>query len=275
MRLNIFGEAMVEFDSSFNRSIAGDTLNVAAVASRLGADVTYFMKIGKDIFYSDFQKIFEEIELETVFLEVEGQNGLYFIKNSENGERHFQYYRANSAASKLSYQDLPSSFYECDMIFNSGITAAISDNCREAVLHTFTEAKNRGIKTAFDCNYRSALWSVEEARRFLKSLVSFTDILFLSEDDLEVSRGIEHPFQILRKGAQGSEVILNGESKTYFSDPVEAIDTTGAGDAYAGAFLIEYLKSNDIGKAAKLASRIASQQVQVKGGLPSSEIRYV
>lgn len=274
MRISVFGEAMVEFDSDFNRSIAGDTLNVSAVTAYLGAETTYYMRIAEDIFISDYKKVFETLPLKTYVIESSGNNGIYFIKNKDNGERLFQYYRKNSAASHLKYDDLPNEFYDCDVIFNSGITAAISETCREAVLKTFKEAKTRGIKTAFDCNYRASLWEVERAHVFLKELIPYIDILFLSEDDLQVLKDLKHSFIVLRKGMLGSEIITHGETKNYPALKVQAIDTTGAGDAYAGAFLKEYLDSKDIEKAANLATKIASLQVQIKGGLPSSEIAH-
>jgi len=274
MRIAIFGEAMVEFDANFQRSFAGDTLNVAATTAKLGIETQYCMKIAEDIFYADFLKTFEKLKLNLSLVKTNGQNGLYFINNTADGERVFQYYRKNSAASQLHFNELPKEFFETDLIYNSGITAALSENCAQAVLESFKLAKSKSIMTAFDCNYRPALWDIESAHEFLKTIISYVDILFLSEDDLPVLKNLSHSFQIIRRGIEGSEVIKDGESKKYPALKVKAIDTTGAGDIYAGGFLAEYIRSKDIEKSAILATKLSSLQVQARGGLPSEEIKY-
>ena len=74
---------------------------------------------------------------------------------------------------------------------------------------------------------------------------------------------------VMTVGEKGSCYIHGDEFIHQDAYPVEAVDTTAAGDTYTGFFLASYLKDKDIKKALDLAARAASITVQGKGAAQS------
>src|SRR5579872_278278 len=100
------GECMVEFtqskSNSWNVRYGGDALNPLIYASRLGARCGFITCTGEDIFQRDLLHEWksEKIDLSCAKKLHDRRNGLYFVQTDSNGERHFQYYRKNSAATQ-------------------------------------------------------------------------------------------------------------------------------------------------------------------------------
>ena len=59
----------------------------------------------------------------------------------------------------------------------SGITPALAPNCRQLIMDTLKVAKALGITVSFDGNFRSTLWSWEEARDFCTQCLPYIDVL--------------------------------------------------------------------------------------------------
>lgn len=121
----------------------------------------------------------------------------------------------------------------------------------------------------------------------LKSCLENTDILFLNEHESKIVEkmfdsniyGIARTFgiDILIKtlGKDGSQVIIDGKPNEII--PCRAareLDHTGAGDAYSGAFLANYVKTNDPIYSARMASATASfvvEEIGCQTGLTGAE----
>ena len=77
----------------------------------------------------------------------------------------------------------------------SGITPALSSGCRELIMSCLKAAKELGLTVSFDGNFRSKLWSWEEARDFCTECLPFVDVLFgiepyhLRKDENDPSAG--------------------------------------------------------------------------------------
>ena len=81
------------------------------------------------------------------------------------------------------------------MLFRSGITPALGPNCRTLILDMLKVAKKKGLTVSFDGNFRSTLWSWEEARDYCTQCLPYVDVLFgiepyhLWKDDEDHSKG--------------------------------------------------------------------------------------
>ena len=60
----------------------------------------------------------------------------------------------------------------------SGITPALEKSCSELILTCLKTAKENGMTVSFDGNFRSTLWSWEEARDFCTLCLPYVDVLF-------------------------------------------------------------------------------------------------
>ena len=161
----------------------------------------------------------------------------------------------------------------CDLFHISGITFALSEECRNLCFTFLEEAKKRGIKISFDFNYRGKLWGTDEAAAVYRKIIPYVDILLCSGKDLNVFLGTdeEHFFDqyhceylVIRE----REIISGGRhrAKTSICHHTEAgneryesaerefevLDRVGSGDAFGAGVIHSLLQDGaDIGKAAE------------------------
>ena len=76
---------------------------------------------------------------------------------------------------KVDLQELVEGF---DWLHLSGITPALNKNCADFILRCLREAKEMGLTVSFDGNFRSSLWTWEEARDYCTQCLPYVDVLF-------------------------------------------------------------------------------------------------
>lgn len=291
------GECMVEFFAdeplgqarTFTRSFGGDVLNALVAAARLGTTAGFITLVGNDPFGPGLLQAWQAEGLDTTRAPlVEGENGVYFISLLESGEREFTYRRQGSAASRLSPEHIqPAHLAGARMLLLSGITQAISPSAQAATLRAAKLARSSGLWVAFDPNYRPRLWALrgglEAARQAMAELLPFVDLLLPSHPADLALWGLEHleapaalrvllqyvPRVGLKAGAAGAW--LGWEGQTQHVPPVsphQVRDTTGAGDAWNGAFLHGLLQGQTPLAAATLANRLAAAKLAFRGAIP-------
>ena len=285
------GESMIELSTNESLTYAqvlqkyygGDTMNTTVAAARLGSKCGYITRVGndsfKDFLLDSWQA--ENIDISYVKL-VEGYNGLYFVSRQESGQKEFAYYRKKSAATSLSIDDIPENYIgSASIVYSSGITQSLSDSARESVKKAFEIANQKQCKVAYDPNFRSRLWSVEEARESLEEIIEYIDIILLnSGHDAEKLYGISSPDLIIKyfwdrgvqtvavkMGKEGSAIGYNGEISYLPTNETTVVDTTGAGDAYNGGFLHGIVQGYTPFESAKLAYIVSGFQIQGLGAI--------
>lgn len=267
---------------SFGRGFGGDTLNTAIAAARLGSSVGFVTRLGNDAFALGLQELLlkEGVQVSPTRAS-KGQTGLYFVAVDGEGEREFVYYRKDSAASHLAPDDIsPELIKNAKIVFASGITLAISDSARQAVLKAFKIAREAGVMTAFDPNYRDRLWQREEtAIDALNEILPLVDVFLPSfpEDTMHMIE-FNRPEQVLdyfmfkgiklvvvKAGAQGCWIGYKKEIQHIPAMPIKAVDTTGAGDAFNGAFLHGLAAEESLLNCARLGVTAAGLKVLNRG----------
>jgi 2-dehydro-3-deoxygluconokinase len=107
------------------------------------------------------------------------------------------YDRKHSAFSEYDYSrvDLHELLKDYSWLHLSGITPALSPSCRELVRRSLLTARELGLTVSFDGNFRSRLWTWDEARDFCTQCLPYVDVLFgiepyhLWRDENDHSRG--------------------------------------------------------------------------------------
>ncbi|WP_457090247.1 sugar kinase [Microvirga sp. P5_D2] len=284
-----FGEPLMEF-AEVNRDgerlylpgYGGDVSNTAVAAARQGAKTAIFTALGGDSFGQDFLKLWksEDIDTSSVILRKDGRTGAYFISYGEDGHV-FSYARAGSAASLVTVEELPlTQIASARILHASGISQAISESCTDAVYAAMRHAKANGTVVSYDTNLRLKLWPLDRARAVIHGASAMADILLPGLDDAQQLTGLERPEHIcayylafgcsvvaLTMGKNGTMVATKDRLEVIPPYPVEAIDATGAGDTFDGAFLAEWLVHRDPFKATAYANAAAALSTLGKGAV--------
>lgn len=288
MRLATMGEPMVEFSAtgreSYGLSFSGDAVNVAISASRLGFTSSIVSSVGDDYFGKALIEHLTREDVDSSCLVVDGNGftGAYFITLLEHGDHVFTYYRAGSSASRFTVTEDALRLVESADIFHfSGITQAIGKNSRRSALKAARRAHRAGKTVSYDVNFRPRLWSREEAAAAFDEVAEYVDVLMVSSEDWMLLRGGSLPERkiaeklrkdgfekvIVKAGAKGSFGISGTKRYSQRSYPVEAVDATGAGDAYDAGFICGLLDGQEFGEAMRQGSLNAAIKCTKKGGI--------
>jgi len=277
------GEPMVEFNQQpgkdaeggdlYKSGFGGDTSNTAIAAARQGAKAGYLTALGQDRFGDLLMELWrrEEVDASQVKRDPAAPTGIYFVTHSEAGHQ-FHYYRAGSAASRMTPADLPLDYIaDAKVLHVSAISQAISENACETVFAAMDAARKAGVQVCFDTNLRLKLWSLERARDAIEGAIRRADILRPALDDARTLTGIEDAdaiidhflklgpkLVVMTMGKDG--VILASRDGRHRLAPnrVNAIDATGAGDTFNGSFLARLIAGDNPLEAGRYANAAAA-----------------
>jgi 2-dehydro-3-deoxygluconokinase len=115
------------------------------------------------------------------------------------------------------------------------------------------------------------LWPKDRARAVITDMMKLADICLPSRDDMAALTGIDEPDELadhalalgaklvaLKLGAEGAIVATPGERHRIPPYPVAAVDATGAGDAFGGAFVARILQGDEPRAAGRYAAIAAA-----------------
>jgi fructokinase len=258
------GEALIDFVPEkngsalkdvfqFQRTPGGAPANVSAAISLLGGKSYFIGKVGADSFGDFLEEVLQGTGVQTQYLRKtkDAKTALAFVSLNKNGERDFLFYRDPSADMLLKAEELDPMIFSGDGIYHFGSVTLITEPSRSATMHGLELAEQNGLIISYDPNIRLPLWSDHEVARaeILKPL-SRAHIVKVSDDELTFLAGEEDEAKAIEKMMTGSVKLLvvtrgrkgcsyytpyqNGSVEGY---PVDAVDTTGAGDAFVGALL--------------------------------------
>lgn len=288
-----FGETMIilnpgrtgplRYVESFSRSMGGAESNVAIGVIRQGHSAGWISRVGDDEWgrYVLATLQGEGVQVGRASFDALAPTGMYLKERPAAGDPRVTYYRRGSAASRLSPADIDPDYIRSARILHvTGITPALSPNCREAVFAAMEMARAAGVTVSFDPNMRRKLWTEDEARPVFREMAARADILLPGADEAELMTGIADPAEAARALAEltplvvtklGPEGCLVGTEKVA-GFPMTPIDTVGAGDAFAACFLAAIMDGLEPAAAARRACAAGALTTQVVGdweGLPS------
>jgi 2-dehydro-3-deoxygluconokinase len=282
------GEALGEFNAThgeaglFRFGHGGDTSNCAIAAARQSAKVAYVSALGDDEPGRSLRALWqaEGVDDSHVATVRDAPTGLYFVSHGPAGHA-FSYLRAGSAASRYAPGDLPrKTIAGARVLQASGISQAISSSACDAVFEAFDLARASGVLTAYDTNLRLKLWPLARACAIIEAACALADIVLPGIDDAALLTGLSKPDAIvdhyLAKGAKvvaltlgkdGSLVATPDRRQMIVPVKVSAVDATGAGDCYDGAFLAEYVRTGDAFAAGAYANVAAALSTEGYGAI--------
>jgi 2-dehydro-3-deoxygluconokinase len=287
--------------ASLDLSCAGAESNLAIGLTRLGHRVAWIGRIGADEFGALVRRtLAAEGVTANAIVDNAAPTGLMVKSHRTDAHTEVIYYRSGSAGSRLSPDDVDAELIASARVLHvTGITPALSGSAREAVRYAIGVARQAGVPVSLDLNYRRALWSPEHAAAEYMSLIRLADIVFAGEaearmvtmgdtpEDLGLALAAMGPGQVLIKRGQHGAVgvfakevvsskddgqMVSGEVLVAPAYPVSAVDSVGAGDAFAAGYLSALLDGREPAKRMARASLAGAFAVTVPGdweGLPS------
>lgn len=276
------GEPMLEFNQlppqpdgsvHYLEGHGGDTSNAAVAAARQGASVGYITAIGTDAPGDSFMAMWarERVDTATVIRTDRALTGVYFVTHDVAGH-HFLHYRKDSPAALYAPADVPhTALAAARMFYVSGISQGISVSAADAVFAAIDTCRRNGVSVAYDTNYRPRLWPPTRAAAVIHAAIAQADYAFPGMDDALVLTGLTEPDAILdfylrlgpkvvvlRMGDRGAMLATPDRRVPIPPHVVQAVDATGAGDAFCGAFLARILAGDAPEPAARYANVAAA-----------------
>ncbi|MEU6506929.1 sugar kinase [Streptomyces sp. NPDC046942] len=192
------GESMVTFlpsrpgrladVPSFDRAIGGAESNVACVLAAAGHTARWVSRVGADGFGQHLVEGIAGYGVDTSAVRTDPARptGIYFRTAADRATdtHEVAYYRAGSAASAMAVDTVDLAAVRAGRVLHlSGITAALSDACRD-LLYELTAPRPGRPLISFDVNYRPALWRhAADGPRVLLELARRADIVFVGADE--------------------------------------------------------------------------------------------
>ncbi len=132
-----------------------------------------------------------------------GRFGIYFVEtgaNQRSGTVTYDRDGTSIAQQQGGDYDWQTIFADANWFHITGITPAISANAAEAALTSVQNAKERGLTVSCDLNFRKKLWNwqpgvstVDLARKTMRGMLPYIDVVVANEEDADQSLGIQAP----------------------------------------------------------------------------------
>ncbi len=256
----------------------GKGANAAIAAARLGAEVSMLGRVGEDAFGAELIKNLREngVDVEYVRATPDAPTGSAFITVTPDGENAIV---VSPGANRS---------------FGPDEVEEAAENLREtgvlvAQLEVPAEAVERAAKIATQSGGRF-VFNLAPAREVPESLLRLSDPLVVNETEARFLLGEDAPdpeglaaklldlgsaSAVVTLGASGAVLASGGTTRHFPAPKVEAVDTTGAGDAFVGALAARLAGGASLEEAvpyAVLAGAAAVAQAGAQGSLPTPEV---
>ncbi len=173
--------------TNFEASYGGSEANIALALANLGIDSTFFSVVPNNSLGKSAVRMLRsnDVHCTPVILSTPAETpshrlGTYYLETGY-GIRASKviYDRKHSAMAEYDFSkvDLEELLTGFDWLHLSGITPALGPNCAKLVLDCLKVAKEKGMTVSFDGNFRSTLWSWEQARDFCTLCLPYVDVL--------------------------------------------------------------------------------------------------
>lgn len=259
----------------------GAESNLAIAASRLGASVAWVSRLGTDGLSDKIERTLRGEGVHVIaYRDATRLTGLMLKERPAPHRAWVRYYRAGSAASLITPADVTDELIRAARLVHvTGITSALSPSARDTVRSVVTRAKAAGTIVSLDVNYRSGLWSRDEAGAELRELLPSVDLVFAGLDEAslldpriqsaEDARILLTEFGlrqvIIKLGAEGAIAMTDDATERVESYRVKVVDSVGAGDAFVAGYLSAFLDGRDIDQCLDLGAKVGAYACTVSG----------
>ena len=274
MDLYSIGELLIDFipgsePASYIRKAGGAPANVAIAVVKNGLSASMACKVGDDDFGVFLMDTLKEYGVRAACPELckEAVTTMAFVTLAEDGERKFTFARKPGADTLLEEADVKEADIEDSAIIHAGSCSLSAQPEAAATVRALRLGHEKGKLVSFDVNYRNVMWNDDEPAcvAAVLDILQYVDLLKISEEEVEMMGGEAAIPGLMEKygialvvqtlGSKGARAYFGGASFDVPGRKAKAVDATGAGDAFWGAFLAK-LRLSGVAKAADLTADI-------------------
>ena len=275
-RLPVPGETVL--GGTFAMGQGGKGANQAVAAQRLGGDVTFICKVGRDIFGVNSIKEYKKEGMDTSkVMYSDKPSGVALISVDTHAENCIVV--ASGANGDITVEDIEANRKDIE---KAAILLLQLEIPVDAVVRAAKIAHEAGVYVVL--NPAPACDLPEEIYQYLSLIIpNQTEIALMTGIEVKDEEGAAKAVKALQSkgtkdvivtmGSKGSMVYHEGKATFVPSRKVNAVDTTAAGDTYCGGLCVALSEGKDIIAAAEFATASSSLTVQKRGAQDSIPYR--
>jgi sugar/nucleoside kinase (ribokinase family) len=271
---------ILNYLSSYQQTVelGGSSMNAIRALSALGKSTVFAGAISDDAYGHAIKNRMGELKIEHRLGVVSGGTGTCVILVTPDGERTMNTCLGASrlyGESLIPHEDIARSkvFHFCGYQWD---TAAQ----KQGILDALATAKKHGTLISFDL---ADPFVVKHNRDdFIKIIQEFADIVFCNEEESRLlfessPEDAAHRIKqmdaigIVKLGARGALIAQGSTILKALPVPTTVVDTTAAGDMFAGGFLYGYTSGKDLATCGKIAATLASDVISRYGARLSDQ----
>lgn len=288
------GETMVRFSPPFGESLesaptfhadpGGAESNVAIALARLGLKVGWISRLPDNALGRRVggQIRRHGVDISRVIWAPDERMGTYYIEPGRSPRPTTVIYdRRRSALSRVTPDEVDWEYVRrADWLHLTGITPALGDGPRQVVERAIRTVADDDVIVSFDVNYRSKLWTPDEATEVLTPLLEQAAILQCATRDAALlfgtpAAGGDAARTLFERFSPRVAVVTAGEAGAFAYDgavhhvssvSVDTVDPIGSGDAFAAGFIAGY-RQNGVDKGLSWGSALAALKRTYRGDI--------
>ncbi|PIC86172.1 fructokinase [Sporosarcina sp. P20a] len=255
----IYGDIFVDYiatdetNTKFSTFLGGATVNVAAGVSRLGAQSSLITVIGEDedSNFAENQLRHEGVDVTYAVRSPEKKVNRVYVHLTPEYDRVFVKYIDDTPDLQVQPSDLQEEAFQNASILHICSGTMFQPTALATTKRAVELAKEHGLYLSIDPNIRPLRWESEElCRNTILSFLDQTDLLKLTEEELtflmqesDIEKALDHlaayniPVIMMTMGEAGTLAIIEGAQHHVTVEPIDPVDTTGAGDAFLAGVL--------------------------------------
>lgn len=297
---------------SFDKYIGGSPTNIACGTARLGLKSAVITGVGDEHMGRFIREQLEREGVNTAGVKTDPERLTALVLLGIRDQEQFPliFYRENCADMGLTAQDIDPDFIKSARAVVATGTHLSHPQVEAATIKALEIAREAGMQTALDIDYRPNLWGVaghgDGESRFvesaavtakLQSTLHLFDLIVGTEEEFHIAGGSTDTIEALRavravsgatlvckRGAAGAVAFTGDipdsldEGETGPGFPIEVFNVLGAGDGFMSGLLKGWLDGEDWPTALKYANACGAFAVSRHGCTPAypswEELQY-
>ena len=249
--------------SQFDVYVSGTEANVTGLLSRLGWSCGWVSALPDTALGNRVANEYKMagLDISAVRWVKDGRLATYYVEYSvPPRSTTVMYDRKNTPFSQLTVDQIDWEYLlDTRLVHLSGITVPLSDSVREIITEAVRRAREKRIPVSFDTNYRSRLWTPDEAAQVSKPLIEQVDVFFCERSSAQrlyacsgtpremiqqLGEMIAARYLVISLGEEG---LIGWDREQFYEQPareVGIVDRIGAGDAMVAGVLHGWLQGD-------------------------------